>query len=360
MIWILWSLSIILPLLLILFGNEDVKDDRPVISNNIAQSEHMPGNIIGENGKSPAPMEPDEIQETLAGIPEAGGSDAIGGGSELDDEGKGTISEATEQEDDGKGETGTMPEPGEDDAGAISTEPETGEPDGEMTNADPEPEDVEGTDVPEPDTKKERVVDPDKPMVALTFDDGPYRNNTKAIMELFEQYDGRATFFVVGYHLDVFGEATLEAYRRGFQIGNHTLNHPALRQISDAEGMEEIAGLNRKLNELGIPGDVMLRPPYGEYTQYLQENLTVPMIGWNVDSADWLTKDVENIYERVVGSVKDGDIVLLHDLHDETAEAMQQVVPALVEQGFQLVTVEELFRAKGVEPQAGEYYCYVH
>lgn len=334
----MWSLSIVLPLLLILFGNENDESGRPVISHHIAQNEHVPGNV-SEEGKNPELMEPDEIQETITGTPEA------------EDAGKGEEADLIPEGDD----KGTMSEvPGNDGDVEIGTEPETGDANGD------ESENTEGiTDVPEPNMKEERVIDPDKPMVALTFDDGPYRNNTKAIMELFEQYGGRATFFVVGYHLDVYTEATLEAYRRGFQIGNHTLNHPALRQISDAEGMEEIVGLNRKLNELGIPGDVMLRPPYGEFTQYLQENLTVPMIGWNVDSADWLTKDAENIYERVVGKVKDGDIVLLHDLHDATAEAMQRVVPALVEQGFQLVTVEELFRVKGVEPQAGQYYCYV-
>ena len=196
-------------------------------------------------------------------------------------------------------------------------------------------------------------------MVALTFDDGPYRNNTKVITDLFEEYGGRATFFVVGYHLDMFAEDMLYAYQRGFQIGNHTLNHPALRQISDEEGMEEVKELNRRLNELGIEGELMLRPPYGEYTQYMQEHLSVPMIGWNVDSQDWLSKDADKIYEQIVGNVKDGDIVLLHDLHDVTAEAMQRVVPELTAQGFQLVTVEEMFAAKGIEPQAGQYYCYI-
>ena len=341
-------MSIVLPLILILFGNENDKNDRPAVSHHIAQGEHVPGNVMAE-GTTPALTEPDEIQEMLTGTPEA---EADGKGEEAEltpkGDGEGTTSEIPEN--DGNAEINTEPETDDDGDGTI----------GEATLPDDDEEgNVEITGVPQPDVKEERVIDPDKPMVALTFDDGPYRNNTKAVMELFEQYDGRATFFVVGYHLDVFGEATLEAYQRGFQIGNHTLNHPALRQISDAEGMEEIVGLNRKLNELGIPGDVMLRPPYGEFTQYLQENPTVPMIGWNVDSADWLTKDAENIYERVVGKVKDGDIVLLHDLHDATAEAMQQVVPALVEQGFQLVTVEELFRVKGIEPQAGEYYCYV-
>lgn len=265
-----------------------------------------------------------------------------------------------EQEDEAEEPVAEEPESVEEEIASI---PEPEEDTAGMTASEPENDGTEGTEPEEPEPEKTeiagRVIDPEKPMIALTFDDGPYRNNTKALLDLFEQYNGRATFFVVGYHLDVYTEDTLDAYRRGFQIGNHTLNHPALRQISDEEGMKEIEGMNQKLNELGIPGEAMLRPPYGEYTEYLQENLNVPMIGWNVDSADWLTKDAENIYVRVVGNVKDGDIVLLHDLQDATAEAMKRVVPELVEQGFQLVTVEELFRAKGIEPQAGQYYYYI-
>lgn len=239
-----------------------------------------------------------------------------------------------------------------------------GEPEGDSkepqnSNAEMENEPVVEFEEEEAEGTLQRTIDPERPMVALTFDDGPYRNNTKAITDLFEEYGGRATFFVVGYHLDMFAEDMLYAYQRGFQIGNHTLNHPALRQISDEEGMEEVKELNRRLNELGIKGELMLRPPYGEYTQYMQEHLSVPMIGWNVDSQDWLSKDADKIYEQIVGNVKDGDIVLLHDLHNVTAEAMQRVVPELTAQGFQLVTVEELFAAKGIEPQAGQYYCYI-
>lgn len=319
----MWSLSIVLPLLLIVFGDENDRNGRPVISHNIAQSEHIPGNVVG-NGEASDFAEPDKIEEEM---------NAADNGAEETRE---------EEESDENTEVSAEPEPGEEGEGMAEEV---------LQPAD----DEEESEV----TKEARVIDPDKPMVALTFDDGPYRNNTKAIMDLFEQYGGRATFFVVGYHLDVYGEATLEAYQRGFQIGNHTMNHPQLPKLSDEEAMEEIRSLNDKLNALGIEGEVMVRTPYGLPTDYLRENLTVPMIGWNVDSEDWKVGTVDWIYQQLVGKVKDGDIVLLHDLHDVTAEAMQLVVPALVEQGFQLVTVEEMFAAKGIEPQAGEYYCYV-
>lgn len=385
-IWILWSLSIVLPLLLIVFRDENDRNGRPVISHNIAQSEHIPGNAVGSKDAADL-AEPDKIEEPMSGTSEfadaAGEVDTDGdaagemnaaegitGEMNATDDGKENVSVADNGKedvsvaDDGKEEMnaadngeGDVNEVAKSDENTeISTEPESGE-DSEGTAGEmlPPVDDGEESET----TKKERVIDPDKPMVALTFDDGPYRNNTGAIMELFEQYNSRATFFVVGYHLDVYGEATLDAYQRGFQIGNHTMNHPMLPSLSDAEAMEEIRRLNDKLNEMGIEGEAMVRTPYGLPTDYLRENLTVPMIGWNVDSEDWKVGTVDWICEQIIGKVKDGDIVLLHDLHDVTAEAMQLVVPALVEQGFQLVTVEELFRAKGVEPQAGEYYCYV-
>lgn len=319
-------------LLLILFGKDTIRrvgtssgENRPVSSDNIAKVEHIPGMTEGGSAGNPSPAIPDKIQENAA--PEAGAEQIT-------------------------------PKPQISEEPVVTKEPETNEQVTQEPEADAEQTTSEPEDVEEP-VVTERVIDPDLPMVALTFDDGPYRNNTKALLDLFETYDSRATFFVVGYHLDVFYEDTLEAYRRGFQIGNHTTNHPSLDTLSNEAALEEILSLNRKLNDMGIPGDVMVRPPYGLYTDYLKEHLTVPMIGWNVDSEDWRYKDADRIYTQIVGKVKDGDIVLLHDLHDVTAEAMQRVVPELVAQGFQLVTVEELFRAKGIEPQAGKYYFYI-
>ena len=337
MIWLLWSITIVTVLVLVLcrkyMQSEDSmwnKGEMQVISANIEKGEHIPANAEKE------PVQ--ELAPTGAVVSEESGSG--------DEELQGDTEELQQSENDAAGESMS--------AGDLINETDKKQ---ETTESTAEQEEQpEGED----DTRvQERLLDPERPMVALTFDDGPYRNNTKAITDLFEQYDGRATFFVVGYHLEMFAEDMLYAYQRGFQIGNHTLNHPALRQVSDEEALDEVLELNRWLNELGIEGELMLRPPYGEYTQYMQEHLNVPMIGWNVDSQDWLSKDADKIYEQIVGNVKDGDIVLLHDLHDVTVEAMQRVVPELVEEGFQLVTVEELFKAKGIEPQAGQYYCYI-
>lgn len=331
-IWALWSLTIVVTVLLILFHKDGAdklgtQDDHvPVFSEQSAKNEHIPANIGVE--LTPSPILEDNIQ-----IPDKAETE-----SEAESEAEQPVVDSQEN---------------------MSEEPVEIPEQEEVTEEPQEEPEATPTIVPTGTPVKKRVIDPEKPMVALTFDDGPYRNNTASLLDLFEQYDARATFFVVGYHLDVFYEATVDAYQRGFQIGNHTKAHPALQQLGDEDALEEIRALNEQLNQLGIPGDVMLRPPYGEYTDYLQENVTVPMIGWNVDSRDWVTRDADKIYAEIVGKVKDGDIVLLHDIHDETAAAMQMVVPELVAQGFQLVTVEEMFEAKGIEPEAGQYYCYI-
>ena len=178
-------------------------------------------------------------------------------------------------------------------------------------------------------------------------------------MDIFEQHNSRASFFVVGYQLDSYGEFTQEAYQRGFMVGNHTMNHPVLSWIEAEEAMKEINQLNDKLNELGIPGQVILRPPYGEYTEYIQENLSVPMIGWDIDTEDWKSHDTDTVCERIIGKVKDGDIILMHDIEDCNVEAVRRLVPMLIEEGYELVTITEMFEAKGIVPESGRYYRFL-
>lgn len=335
MTWVLWNATILITVLLILF-REDASSTIRVSDNN---------NSIGTFAENST------VQEHL---PENAHEDfTVTEGVHPDAE-SGTIEEPYEAETEhGSGEN-TAEDVVETQNDTEVTEEMQEESDTKEDLLEPGEDEAEESERPE-----KRELDPDKPMIALTFDDGPYRENTTSLLDLLEQYDARATFFVVGYHLDVYYEATIDAYRRGFQIGNHTASHPSLRNLSIEEALEEIRSLNERLNDLGIPGDVMLRPPYGEFSAALKEKVSVPMIGWNVDSQDWLSKDADKIYEQLVGKVKDGDIVLLHDLQDATIEAMQRVVPEMVAQGFQLVTLEELFEAKGVEPEAGTYYCYV-
>ncbi|MBP5185275.1 MAG: polysaccharide deacetylase family protein [Lachnospiraceae bacterium] len=204
-----------------------------------------------------------------------------------------------------------------------------------------------------------RIIYKNKPMVAITFDDGPLEGYTEVLLDLFEQNGSRATFFTVGYKLDNYPHTVQAAYSRGFQIANHTLNHVYLNKTDINNAYKEIHDNEKKLRDLGIKGVIMLRPPYGEYTSDVAAIAGAPMIGWSVDSRDWETKNTDMIREEILNDVKDGYIVLCHDIYESTVEAMQYVVPELISRGYQLVTVEELFFAKGVTPENGVYYRYV-
>ncbi len=201
-----------------------------------------------------------------------------------------------------------------------------------------------------------RVIYTDKPMLAITFDDGPLEGYTEALVDLFMEYDSRATFFNVGYKIDNYPDSIKYAYSKGFQIGNHTLDHVFLDQVSAEEAKRQIVENEAKLRKLGIEGVIMLRPPYGAYNDTVAALVETPMIGWSVDSRDWETKNAYKTREQILADVRDGYIVLCHEIYQSTVEAMQYVVPELINKGYQLVTVDELFFAKGLQPENGKYY----
>lgn len=201
-----------------------------------------------------------------------------------------------------------------------------------------------------------RVLDPDKPMIAITFDDGPYAPVTDPIVDIFLEYESRATFFVVGYNASRRTESMLNAYNNGFEIANHTKSHGTLTSCTKDELKTEVDGVNELLSSFGITGNLFLRPPYGNISSLMEECINVPMVTWTVDSEDWLSKNPETIVDRIIGKVVDGDIIIMHDIYKSTLDAVQIIVPELTRQGFQLVTVSELFDAKGIEPESGVCY----
>ena len=103
-------------------------------------------------------------------------------------------------------------------------------------------------------------------------------------------------------------------------------------------------------------GNVLLRPPYGEHNELVDKTVKVPMIAWSVDSEDWKSRNKDSIVKEVLDHVQDGSIVLMHDLYSTTADAVEYLVPELIKQGYELVTVSELFERKGIEIEAGKLY----
>lgn len=219
------------------------------------------------------------------------------------------------------------------------------------------------------DTNKDKVVrirkdlDPDKPMVALTFDDGPYDKVTKRIIKTLKDNNGRATFFVVGNRVSNYHEVMEKAYNQGNQIGNHTYTHytKTLNALKPKQVKSEVTKANRLIKKYtGKPAKV-LRPTYGaanSSVRKVMKKLDMALICWNVDSEDWQSRNKKKILKRL-NNLSDGDIVLMHDLYETTADAVEVLVPKLVKKGYQLVTIDELFYYKGKKQKPGQIYYMV-
>lgn len=204
----------------------------------------------------------------------------------------------------------------------------------------------------------ERIVDPDKPMVCLTFDDGPYSPVTDSVLDVLEAYNSKATFFVVGNMIWQYPETLKRAKALGMGLGSHTYYHPHLTQCTWDQVVSELNMTNQAAEAVIGEGFGMLRPPHGESNAMVHYAAGVPIIKWNVDTLDWLYLNCDTIYHRAIDEISDGDIVLMHDLLDATKQAVWIMVPALLERGFQLVTVQEMIAAKGWTFDPGvEYYC---
>lgn len=200
-------------------------------------------------------------------------------------------------------------------------------------------------------------IDPNKPMLALTFDDGPDAENTEVILDVLKKYNSRATFFVVGYNAEEYPEILKAISDSGCQIGNHTKNHANLTELTDKEVKEAADYVDKIVKNVTGNPTTALRPPYGAYSEKVQQLLNkTPFIFWSIDTKDWENSDKDKTVKAVMEQAYDGSIILMHDIQDSTAEAVKEIVPKLISKGYQLVTVEELLYYKDIDIQGGETY----
>ena len=201
-------------------------------------------------------------------------------------------------------------------------------------------------------------LDPDKPMIALTFDDGPSAY-TKDIMDLLEKYGGRATFFVVGEMLEKRSEELQHMIDTGHEIASHTWSHTNLRKVPKEEGKKAMNSVVTYMKEHYNYDVKLCRPPYGASNATVKEEageLGIALVIWSVDTLDWSTRNAESTFKAVKKEAKDGAIILCHDIHKPTAESMKKVIPWLYEKGYQMVTVQELLYYKNNGATAGKQY----
>lgn len=187
-------------------------------------------------------------------------------------------------------------------------------------------------------------LDPNKPMVALTFDDGPSKH-TDRLLDIFAAHGGKGTFFVVGNLIENRSDTVERIALEGHQVAGHSWDHRQLTKLNSEEVTNQIMATRAKIYETTGADATVLRPPYGAVNEDVKNvcaQLGVTIVNWSMDTLDWKYKDADKIYNTIINDVKDGDIILCHDLHGTTVDAMERVIPALIEQGYQLVTVSEL------------------
>lgn len=201
-----------------------------------------------------------------------------------------------------------------------------------------------------------RELDPNKPMIALTFDDGPHWTNTKKVVDLLTEYNARSTFFMVGNRVEELPGVVQYVKEAGNEVASHTYSHKDLANVSEDVFWSEIRKANEAIYAAIGETPVYLRPPYGSRNEFVMNNMPLIAVCWNVDSEDWKSKDRDTIVKQVMKDAGDGKIVLMHDIHTFTVEAVELLLPKLVAAGYQIVTVEELFYYKGVEAKPGIVY----
>ena len=201
-----------------------------------------------------------------------------------------------------------------------------------------------------------------KKLIALTFDDGPGKD-TKRLLDGLRKRGVHCSFFIVGQYAAYYPSTVKQCYEDGHQLCSHSYTHPFLTNLSDSEIRSEMSKTTAAVNKAVGNGSnltLMVRPPYGDYNSRVLNVLGVPTFYWSDDSGDWWSgATADSVYHNTMKTAGDGDILLLHDSHSWSVDAALRVVDSLQAQGYEFVTLSELFRRRGVKLEAGHIYSWL-
>ncbi|MDE7281525.1 MAG: polysaccharide deacetylase family protein [Ruminiclostridium sp.] len=197
--------------------------------------------------------------------------------------------------------------------------------------------------------------------MALTFDDGPNTTTTNQVLDLLDKYQVRASFFLIGDNInDESAKSVKRAYDMGCEINNHSKTHSYMNKMEEEDIKAEIKYVDDKVKEITGESTKFFRPPYIAVNGTMYDNIDMPFISGK-GCNDWDSNvDVEKRLKLLNRQIKDGVIILLHDVqgNDKTVELLDTLIPQLLEQGYQFATVSELFEAKGVEIKGDDTNLY--
>ena len=199
----------------------------------------------------------------------------------------------------------------------------------------------------------------DKKLIALTFDDGPSKENTNKLLNALDCYHARVTFFVLGSRVYSNRNTIKRAYDMGNQIGSHTYSHTNLTKLNNDNVTNEINNTNLAIrNVIGV-NPTLLRPPYGSVNDRVNSLVNMNIILWNVDTLDWKYRDANRVKDEIVNAASDGAIILLHDLYETSIDGTILAMDELITQGYAFVTIDEMAKLKGVKLNNSKIYRYI-
>ena len=201
-------------------------------------------------------------------------------------------------------------------------------------------------------------IDLNKPMIALTFDDGPgYNAASDRILDILEQYGVVASFYMIGENVLDHPENVKRKVALHCAIGNHTMRHDHLGKAVTAA---DISDCSDAIYQTAGVRPSSFRSPGGNTTELIRQECAkenMPLYYWSLDTEDWKYRNADHVYNAVMNHVSDGDIILMHEIYVSTADAVERMIPALLDQGYQLVTCRQLIAAKtGKAPEKGVQY----
>ena len=196
--------------------------------------------------------------------------------------------------------------------------------------------------------------------VALTFDDGP-SGFTKEIISLLKEYNYNATFFILGNKLNIdYKEILQESLKNGNEIGIHGFSHKSFTRLKMTELEDEINKSKKYVYNLTGYMATLVRPPYGNINNDIRKSGYGPYILWNNDTLDWKLRDAKKIYNRLINSIEENNIILMHDTYLTTYKALELILPYLKENNYKVVTVSKLFAINGKTLENTKSYRYAN
>ena len=194
----------------------------------------------------------------------------------------------------------------------------------------------------------------DQPYIAMTFDDGPSSATTPRLLEILKQRNIKATFFLIGENAASNPDIVRRILADGHEIGNHSWTHPQLSKLSDDRVTAEITNTQDAIKDASGFTPTLLRPPYGAITarqrEWIESQFGLNIILWSVDPFDWKRPGPSVITQRILSQTRPGAIILSHDIHKQTVDAMPATLDGLLAKGYKFVTVTQLIAMNKPKP----------